>query len=61
MSVRSMSGTGTEKAPNMSAAEISLGRWSTVLAENTERVPSPLRRNRRKSIDPRLWALGLPT
>ena len=41
--MRSMSGTGTVSgAPNSSAEEISLGRWSTVLAVKTLRVPSAL-------------------
>ena len=39
--MRSTSGIGTESAvPNISADEISLGRWSTVLAEKTLFVPS---------------------
>ena len=45
-SVRSRSGTGTVKPPNIRPVEISLGRWSTVLAENTLGVPSE-RRNAR--------------
>ena len=41
--VRSTSGIGTESGvPNISALEISFGRWSTVLAEKTLRVPSAL-------------------
>ena len=41
--VRSRSGIGIESgAPNISAAATSLGRWSTVLAVNTLRVPSAL-------------------
>jgi hypothetical protein len=41
--VRSMSGIGTESgAPNSRPEESSFGRWSTVLAENTLRVPSAL-------------------
>ncbi len=47
-SVRSMSGTGTVSgAPNISPEEISLGRWSTVLAENTLVVPSAFSRGLR--------------
>ena len=41
--VRSTSGTGTlSDVPNSSPQAISFGRWSTVLAENTLRVPSAL-------------------
>ena len=38
--MRSTSGTGTVRPMNMRPAEISFGRWSTVLAENTLVVPS---------------------
>ena len=39
--VRSTSGIATVSgAPYISALAISFGRWSTVLAENTLRVPS---------------------
>jgi hypothetical protein len=41
--VRSTSGIGTVSAvPNSSAEEISLGRWSTVLAEKMLLLPSAL-------------------
>ena len=41
--MRSTSGMGIESgAPNISALEISFGRWSTVLAVKTLRVPSAL-------------------
>ncbi len=41
-SVRSTSGTGTVvPVPNISAAAICLGYWSTVLAEYRLRLPSP--------------------
>ena len=61
-SVRSMSGTGTLRpVPNMRADEISLGRWSTVEAEKTLRVPSALSSGFRYTRAEMLWALGLPT
>ncbi len=60
-SVRSTSGTGTVSAPpNISADDTSLGRWSTVLAENTLVVPSALISGRRYSMPESEWALGLP-
>jgi hypothetical protein len=61
-SVRSMSGTGTVSAPpNMRPAETSLGRWSTVLAENTLVLPRARMTGRRKMRAASECALGLPT
>ncbi len=61
-SVRSMSGTGIVRPPPNNHDEVSsLGRWSTVLAENTLRVPSALSSGFRYSSAERLWAFGLPT
>ena len=59
-SVRSRSGTGTATEPNMRDAEISLGRWSTVLAENRLPVPSEVITARLYIIGAREWAPGLP-
>ena len=59
-SVRSRSGTGTVTEPNIIAVEISLGRWSTVDAENRFRLPSPSSSERLYSISASEWAPGLP-
>ena len=60
--MRSMSGTGTVRGvPKSSAEEISLGRWSTVLAEKMLRVPRALMSGLRYSCPARLWTLGFPT